>query len=192
MSDGTPAPPSRIPHIADGTLVPTAEAGWPVIPGVHFPVPYLKTYRLDFGPEWDKGIVGYEPPRVGKSFVGLVPAVDQNGNSRAGIRMPAVEFPVGTYGGWNFRNPSIGSSDQLFGEIGSFHPFACSKAARAASGDSRVSIEERYASRDEYRAKVTLAAQQLIKDRLLLPEGVPDLVNQSLALYDWATRSKCQ
>jgi hypothetical protein len=192
VSDGTPAPPSRIPHIADGTLVPTAEAGWPVIPGVHFPVPYLKTYRLDFGPEWDKGIVGYEPPRVGKSFVGLVPAVDQNGNSRAGIRMPAVEFPVGTYGGWNFRNPSIGSSDQLFGEIGSFHPFACSKAARAASGDSRLSIEERYASRDEYRAKVTLAAQQLIKDRLLLPEGVPDLVNQSLALYDWATRSKCQ
>jgi len=33
------------------------------------------------------------------------------------------------------------------------------------------------------------------EDRLFyeeLPEGVPDLVNQSLALYDWATRSKCQ
>ncbi len=84
--DGTAPPPSRIPHIADGTLVPTAKAGWPVIPGVHFPVPYLKTYRLDFGPLWSKGIVVNEPPKIGQIYVGLVPAVDANGNSRAGIR----------------------------------------------------------------------------------------------------------
>jgi len=184
--DGVPAPPSRIPHIADGTLVPTGKAGWPVIPGVHFPVPYLKTYRLDFGPEWNKGIVSYEPPRIGKPFVGLVPAVDQNGNSRAGIRLPAIEVPVGTYGGWNFRSLSIGSADQLFGEIGSFHPFARNKAERIASGDSRLSIEERYASREEYLSKVEVVARQMVKDRLLLPQDLMDPVNQAAAIYDWA------
>ena len=186
--DGTPAPPSRIPHIADGTLVPTEKAGWPVIPGVKFPVPYLKTYRLDFGPDWEKGIVGNEPPKIGKPFVGLVPAVDRDGNSRAGIRLPAIELPVGTYGGWNFRSPTIGSADQLFGEIGSFHPLARTKAGRLASGDSRLSIEERYTSREEYLAKVSSLARQMIGDRLLLPQDLPDVVGQAAALYDWATQ----
>jgi hypothetical protein len=186
--DGAPPPPSRIPRIADGTLVPTETAGWPRIPGVHFPVPFLKTYRLDFGPHWNEGIVENEPPKIGKPFVGLVPAVDQNGNSRAGIRMPAIEAPVGTYGGWNFRRPSIGSADQLFGEIGSFHPFARTKAERTTRGDSRLSLEERYATREEYLKKVALAAQQLVKDRFLLPQDLSDPVDQAAALYDWATR----
>jgi len=187
--DGTPAPPSRIPHIVDGTLVATEKAGWPEIPGVHFPVPYLKTYRLDFGPDWDKGIVGNEPPKIGKPFVGLVPAVDQNGNSRAGIRLPAIEVPVGTYGGWNFRSPSIGSADQLFGEIGSFHPFARTKAERIASGDSRLSIQERYASREEYLSKAAVVARQMVQDRFLLPRDLSDPVNQAAALYDWAVQA---
>jgi hypothetical protein len=186
--DGTPAPPSRIPHIADGTLMPTEKAGWPVIPGVHFPVPYLKTYRLDFGPQWNKGIGSNEPPKIGKPFVGLVPAVDENGNSRTGIRMPAIELPVGTYGGWNFRSPSIGSADQLFGEIGSFHPFARTKSERIATGDSRLSISERYAGREEYLSKVAVVAKRMIEDRFLLPEDLSDVVDQAAALYDWASQ----
>jgi hypothetical protein len=190
--DGTPPPASRIPHIRDGTLVPTEKAGWPAIPGVRFPVPYLKTYRLDFGPEWDKGIVDYEPPKIGKPFVGLVPAVDQNGNSRAGIRMAAVEVPVGTFGGWNFRSPSIGAADQLLGENGSFHPFPCTKPARVASADSRLSMEERYSSREEYLKMVTPAARQMTKDRFLLPEDVTRMVDDSMATYDWVTKSYCK
>ncbi|MBS0280719.1 MAG: hypothetical protein JSR25_06135 [Proteobacteria bacterium] len=188
--NGTPPPPNRIPHISDGTLVPTEKAGWPAIPGVHFPVPYLKTYRLDFGPLWNKGIVVNEPPKVGQVYVGLVPAVDANGNSRAGIRLPAIEVPVGTYGGWNFRDPAIGSGDQLFGEMGSFHPFARTKAERTASGDSRLSVEERYASREEYRAKADAVAKQLVQDRFLLPEDAGEPVEQALALYDWSVQRK--
>ena len=190
--DGTPPPPSRFPHISDGTLVPTEKAGWPVIPGVHFPVPYLQTYRLDFGPEWDRGIVVYEPPKIGKPFIGLIPTVDEGGNSRAGIRMPAVEVPVGTYGGWNFRSASIGAADQLLGEFGSFHPFACTKAARTTTGDSRRSIEERYASREDYLRKVTLAAQQMTKDRFLLAEDLPRMIDDAMAGYDWMIKTNCK
>jgi hypothetical protein len=150
-------------------------------------VPYLKTYRLDFGPEWSKGIVA-EPPKVGQIYINLVPAVDANGNSRAGIRLPAIEVPVGTYGGWNFRDPKIGSPDQLFGEMGSFHPFARTKAERVASGDSRLSIEERYPSRDAYVAKAALVAKQMVQDRFLLPEDEQEPVEQAAALYDWAVQ----
>jgi hypothetical protein len=120
--------------------------------------------------------------------VGLVPAVDENGNSRTGIRMPAIELPVGTYGGWNFRSPSIGSADQLFGEIGSFHPFARTKSERIATGDSRLSISERYAGREEYLSKVAVVAKRMIEDRFLLPEDLSDVVDQAAALYDWASQ----
>jgi hypothetical protein len=183
------APPdSRIPHIADGTLVPTAEAGWPRIPGVPFPVPNIKTYRLDFGPEWNKGIVLNEPPKVGQIYVGLVPAVDEAGNSRAGIRLPAIAVPVGAYGGWNFRSPAIGRPDQLFGEMGSFHPMPRTREERLHSGDSRLSIAERYKSRDEYIARVTAVAKQMVEDRFLLPEDINDPIDQAVAIYDWAVK----
>ena len=190
VADGTAPPESRIPHIADGTLVPTAKAGWPKIPGVPFPVPNIKTYRLDFGPQWKAGIVTNEPPKVGQIYVELTPAVDEAGNSRAGIHLPAIAAPVGTYGGWNFRDPAIGRPDQLFGEMGSFHPFPRTKADRLASGDSRLSIEERYPNRDAYVAKAMVAAHDLVKDRFLLPEDEQEPVEQAVALYDWAVQPR--
>lgn len=186
VTKGIAPPDSRIPHIADGTLVATAKAGWPNIPGVRFPVPNIKTYRLDFGRGWKKGILLNEPPKLGQIYVGLVPSVDEAGNSRAGIRLPAIAVPVATYGGWNFRSPAIGRPDQLFGETGSFYPMPRTKEARLKSGDSRLSIAERYKSRDEYVARVAAVAKQMVQDRLLLPEDANDPIDQAVAIYDWA------
>jgi hypothetical protein len=188
VTTGAPPPDNRIPLIADGTLVPTETAGWPTIPGVPFPVPVIRTYRLDFGPAWGQGVVLNEPPKVGQLYVGLAPAVDDAGNSRAGIRLPAIAAPVGTYGGWNFRSPAIGRPDQLFGEMGSFHPLPRTREERLESGDSRLSIAERYTSRDAYIARVTAVAKQLVQDRFLLTEDLNDPIDQAVALYDWAVK----
>ena len=155
------------------------------------PPPILVTYRLDFGPEFrTKGLVAFEPPRIGKAFVGLVPAVDEDGNARAGIRMPFVQAPIATYSGWNFRTPEIGSADQLNGEAGSFYPFARTQAEREAAGDSRRSIEERYTSRDQYLGKVAAAARQLIGERLWLASDLPDLIDQAVVQYKWAVDAR--
>jgi hypothetical protein len=185
--DHTAPLPSSYPRISDGTLTLPSKAGWPKIPGVHLPPPALITYRLDFGPDFQKkGIVSFEPPKIGKPFVALVPAVDEDGNARAGIRMPLVQVPIATYSGWNFRTPEIGSPDQLNGEAGSFYPFARTEAIRAATGDSRRSIEERYRSREQYVAKVMAAARDLVAARLWLAEDLPGLTDDALAQYDWA------
>ena len=189
VTEGTTPPASRYPHIADGTLTAREKAGWPKIPGVQLPPPMLITYRLDFGPAWNRGIVLFEPPHVGRPFVGLIPAVDQDGNARAGIRMPAVAVPVATYSGWNYRTAAIGSPDQFNGEAGSIFPFARTKAGRG-SGDSRLSIEERYSSREQYLGKVTIAARQLIADGFLLAADLPDIIDFAQAQYDWATRAE--
>jgi hypothetical protein len=188
--DGVEPPANRYPRISDGTLTRTAEAGWPKIPGVHLPPPALITYRLDFGPEFhSKGLVTFEPPHIGKPFAALVPAVDADGNARAGVRMPLVEVPIATYSGWNFRTPQIGSPDQLNGEAGSIFPFASTRAKRASTNDPRLSIEERYTSREQYLGKVMKAARELIEARLWLAADLPDLIDQALIQYDWAVAS---
>jgi hypothetical protein len=188
VAEGVEPPPSQCPRISDGTLTTREKAGWPKIPGVRFPPPALITYRLDFGPKWREGKVDYEPPHVGKPFVSLVPAVDENGNARSGIRLPAVEVPIATYSGWNYRAAGTGATDQFAGEAGSFFPFARTRADREAHGDSRLSMEERYASRDEYLGKVALAARKLVENRYLLREDVPDVIDFALAEYDWAVK----
>jgi hypothetical protein len=185
--DGVAPPPSRYPKIADGTLVKPEVAGWPSVSGLHLPPPMLHTYRLDFGPEWRQGLVSYEPPHVGQPYVGLVPAVDSDGNARAGIRLPAVQVPIATYAGWNYRAAELGSPDQLLGEAGSIYPFAATGAKRQP-GDSRLSIEERYSSRDQYMGRIAVVARQLISERFLLPSDLPDQIDEAAKFYDWALK----
>ena len=188
VSDGVEPPPSRYPMLADGTLTKVAASGWPRIPEFDRPRSPMTTYRLDFGPDWPRGIVTIEPPRIGKAFVGLVPAVDEAGNDRAGIRLPEVAVPLATHTGWNYRRPSIGAPDRLASEIGSYLPLPKTSADRERSGDGRRSIEERYSSREDYLGRIAMAAVALVKDGYLLAEDTPEIIQRAAAHYDWATR----
>lgn len=183
-------PPSAYPHIADGTLTPPDRAGWPAVPGFALPQQPLRAFHLNFGPDWPKGIVSVEPPEIGKPFVVSVPAVDADGNVRSGIRLPDIAVPLATQAGWNYRNQSIGAPDRLAGEIGSYIPFARTKAERERTNDPRLSIEERYKNRDEYVGKSAIAALELVKQRYLLEEDVADLLRHAAEHYDWAIGGK--
>jgi hypothetical protein len=185
VAEGVEPPPSRYPRIADGTLTPPDRAGWPPVPGVRFPMVRNEPARMDYGPDWARGIITIEPPRLGHVFPALVPAVDANGNDRAGIRLPEVEVPLGTQTGWNWRHPRTGAADSLVGVLGSYLPLAWTKAARAASGDPRLSVEERYRGREEYLGLVANAALSLVRERLLLAEDVPRVLERAAAHWDW-------
>jgi hypothetical protein len=52
--------------------------------------------------------------------------------------------------------------------LGSIWPFAKTKAERAAN-DPRPSIAERYPTREDYMKRVGAAADDLVKQRYLLP-----------------------
>jgi hypothetical protein len=181
-------PPSAYPRIADGTLAPPSRAGWPAVPGYQLPQQPLRAFHLNFGPDWSKGIVSVEPPEIGKPFVVSVPAVDSDGNVRAGIRLPDIAVPLATQAGWNYRDASIGAPDRLAGEIGSYIPFPRTKAERDRAADPRLSIEERYRNRDEYVGKVAAAALDLVDRGYLLQEDVADLLKHAVEHYDWATQ----
>jgi hypothetical protein len=189
VEDVTP-PPSAYPHLADGTLTPPDRAGWPAVPGFQLPQQPLRAFHLNFGADWSKGIVSVEPPEVGKPFVVRVPAVDADGNVRAGIRLPDIAVPLATHAGWNYRDASIGGPDRLAGEIGSYIPFARTKADRERAGDPRPSIEERYRNRDEYVGKFAAAALDLVEQGYLLADDVADLLKHAGEHYDWAATTK--
>jgi hypothetical protein len=188
VAEGKEPPASRYPRISDGTLTSVEASGWPVIPGFPRPTKPMTTYRLDFGPEWSKGIVSIEPPKIGKPFIGLVPAVDEAGNDRAGIRLPEIAVPLATHTGWNYRHPTIGAPDRLASEIGSYLPLPRTKAERERTKDGRKSIDERYANKEEYLRRISTAAVALVDDRLLLADDMPEIIRRAAAHYDWATK----
>jgi hypothetical protein len=188
--DDVAPPPSAYPRLSDGTLTSPAKAGWPAVPGYQLPQQPLRAFHLNFGADWPKGIVSVEPPEVGRPFVVSVPAVDADGNVRAGIRLPDIAVPLATQAGWNYRDASIGAPERLAGEIGSYIPFTRTKADRDHAGDPRLSIEERYRSRDEYVGKFAAAALDLVDREYLLSEDVADLLRHAAEHYDWSVGNK--
>jgi hypothetical protein len=67
-------------------------------------------------------------------------------------------------------------------------PFPKTAAERAARGDPRPSIAERYASLDQYLARVRDAARALVTDGYLLEEDVETSLAFGRRLWEaWAT-----
>ena len=98
-----------------------------------------------------------------------MPHVDEDGNDLGGLRSPEVMVPVGTHTGWNLRRAGFAEGD-LASLAGSFVPFARTRAEREADGDPRRSIEERYASHEEYVRQMAEAVRQLQAAGFLLEE----------------------
>ena len=188
VRSGAPPPPSAYPTFAEKTLVPRERVAFPAIPGAHLPADNNVAYRLDFGAEWQKGIITVQPPVVGKPFPVLVPQVDADGNELAAIHLPEISVPLATYTGWNLRDPSIGAPTQRLPFEGSFFPFPKDAAARAKSGDPRKSIAERYASREAYLTQFTQATDALIQQRWILPEDRAALIQRGAEEWDYLTR----
>ena len=175
VEDDREPPPSRYPSIKAGELVPLARLDFPRIPGVTAPRRIHTPRFLD----------GNEPPTLGEIYRTLVPAVDKDGNDRAGIRTPEIEVPVATYTGWNLT-----TSGELTNNSGSFIPFARTRQEREASGDPRPSIEERYPSREEYLSRFRSAAVRLARSGYLLERDVDALVSHAERLWPQLTSSR--
>jgi hypothetical protein len=174
-SDGTAPPDSRIPLRADDTLVPYARwrETFPRIPATAIPQAANSLPLLDFGEDFERGILGKEPPDVidAEGYAILVPVVDADGNDVAGVRAPMVQAPLGTYTGWNLRARGHGHGAMYMFD-GSYIPFADTGQERAMTGDPRVSNVERYQDADAYTRAIEEAARSLMEERLMLEEDV--------------------
>ncbi len=151
---GIAPPQSRVPSIAQGTLVEPHQIGFPDIPGVAV---VKRANRLDasvYGPDRD--------------YRFLVCRVDQDGNEVAGIRLPDIAVPLATYTGWNeYKAPY--PTGELADRDGSYFAFPPDR------------IAELYRNRADYVAKVQDAVDRLLKDRFLLAEDAERYLEKARA-----------
>jgi hypothetical protein len=174
VKDDVAPPASRIPRIADGTLVPVTQVNFPDIAGVQTPkiIPAGK--------------------QAGKSLPLLVPQVGEDGNELAGVRTAESVVAMATYTGWNFRNASIGGVNNLVNLLGSAIPLPQTKGEREAAHDPRKSVEERYPSRDAYLASARQVEETLVKDRLLLADDLPQVMKRMEEQWTVASTKQTQ
>jgi hypothetical protein len=125
------------------------------------------------------------PPRVGKVFGSLVSAVDVDGNEIAGVMLPEVAVPIAATTGWTLRHPAVGGETQLLVFAGGTVPFAATQAQREMAGDPRLSIEERYSSKNVYLGRVRAAGEALVAERYLIEEDIEVSVSQASKFWDW-------
>src|SRR5438128_3142274 len=95
-------PPSRVPRIADDTAVMAESIRMPAVPGFALP-PGIN--QIVPPVDW------VDPPtRIDNVYGALVCAVDADGNEVAGLRLPPIAVPLGTYTGWNLYRAQPASS----------------------------------------------------------------------------------
>ena len=181
-AEGVEPPPNRHPRVDDGSALPPEALAkvFERIPGSCYPRHHALPQRQDFS---------NLPPKPGRAYGSLVSAVDEDGNELAGIALPEVAVPLATHTGWNLRHPDIGGAEQLLIFAGSTIPFPRTRREREAGGDPRLSIEERYRSREEYLARVHQAAVALVKEGYLLEEDVELSATFAARLWDHLTDS---
>jgi hypothetical protein len=179
-TQGRSPPRSAVPMLRDGTLVPPLpqwKAGFPSIPGVTYTGLKTTRYRFNYGPHfYETGIPTINPPVThppyednpanGQIYPSYVPKTDRDGNDIAGVRLPELTVPLATYTGWALR-AGTWANDGCEGS-GQYIPFPRTKADRLASGDPRLSVEERYKTYDSYHNAVVQAVDDLVRRRFML------------------------
>jgi hypothetical protein len=193
-SKGKKPPSSRVPRLKDGTLVPPlpqSRMGFPNIPSPFADTPGplvtytgLKTtrYHFDYGLHfYETGIATINPPtfpfntpsyqsdrRNGPIYPSTIPKTDKDGNDIAGVRLADLRVPLATYTGWALRS-GVWANDGCEA-AGQNIPFPRDEVARAATGDPRVSVADRYPTFAEYHGKVRRALNDMVEERFLLCE----------------------
>jgi hypothetical protein len=183
-SDGIAPPHNVLPKLEDGTMGDwrRAASGFPDIPGVNYPS-YIHEPPIFDPSTMVNGVVTELPIRTlapQHFYPALSPTVDADGNEIAGIRTPDVHCPIATYTGWTLYQGTYGTGI-LIRNAGSTIPFKATKAERLASGDPRLSIQERYKDHDAYVACVARWAGHLAKHRFIVPAEVQRYIDRAEA-----------
>jgi hypothetical protein len=158
--NGREPPASRLPRIADGTLVGAEEVAWPKLSTLVPPRAMNGASPLN---DWT------DPRPPTGSWRALVPQVDADGNESAGVRLPDIAVPHGTFTGWNLYKPPL-PQGELADRDGTFLAFAATPAEREKTGDQRPSLAERYPTHDAYVTGMQAVVTALQQERLLLEE----------------------
>jgi hypothetical protein len=186
-------PASQWPTLQAGTLVAAHKAaiGFPALPQLRPTVPEpgftMPVIDYDWGPQFNavdgSGVASNAPPPIRQVLPMLAPKVDADGNELGGVPVVLRDAPLGTYLGWNITAGGARPfhQGQICNYVGGMIPFAKTRAERAANGDPRLSLEERYGSHQGYVDAVKKAADRARAAGFLLQADAERLVREAEA-----------
>jgi hypothetical protein len=186
VAKGKAPPASAYPTLQHGDLVRDTVGAYrfPKLPGVAA-APFglanpVLTY--DYGPAFDyadlSGVITKQPPLIKGYAPALVAQVNADGNETSGVPSVQLMAPLGTYLSWNaYRDGPF--AGQICSFNGGFVPFARTAKERAAAGDPRPSIEERYHTRSGYVDAVAAAVARAERAGFLLPDDGARIVGEA-------------
>ena len=192
VMSGKLPPASRYPTLAGGNLADPNRAamGFPAgIPGVpesiflpeNFIFPVLD---YDWGPQFNAsdatGVPTNLPPPIKQVIKMKVPRVNADGNEQGGVPTVLNEAPLGTYLGWNITAGGF-HKGRVCNYVGGYIPFATTQAQRLATGDPRLSLQERYGNNAGYVAAATAAAHSAFAQGYLLAADRDALITAARA-----------
>ena len=180
VRDGVEPPATRAPLVADGTAVTVERQGeqYPTIPD--------RPYNGAISTLGVRDFSVWPPKESAERYPLFVPSLDADGNLVAGVIVPEVAAPLSTMGK-AVRAAGFAEGD-LCGVNGSTIPFPRTKDERTASGDSRLSLEERYPGGEaEYVRRYGEAADALTAGRYLLPADAETLKKSAADAWKAAT-----
>ncbi len=180
------APPASVhPKLSDGTLTPIADVRFPKVPGYAAPNAVTAGPRTP-NPQLPDGAGG------GADLPLLVPQSDADGNDLGGIRMPDVAVPLATATGWVFRPEAYGSPEDFYLLRGAWVPLATTKAQREKNNDPRPSLEERYASKEDFLGQIRTAVENLIEEGFLAESDLESQIKEAGDRWDWIMAEAAQ
>jgi hypothetical protein len=186
---GKEPPASAYPTLRHKDLAAnTAEAmGFPAIPNSPPPTGMaIGLFDYDLGDTLNyadfSGAASRQPPVIRKIIPALMPRVNADGNETSGLPAVLHQAPLGTYTGWNVTADGFFKGQPCGGGLtGGYIPFAKTQAERAASGDPRLSLEERYGNQQGYVCTVRKAIARERVRGLLLEQDALRLRQQAAA-----------
>ena len=113
----------------------------------------------------------------------MAPKVNADGNELGGVPVVLLDAPLGTYLGWNITAGGARPfhQGQICNYVGGMIPFAKNLAERQATGDPRLSLQERYGDHAGYVKAVTQAVERVQKSGFLLPQDGMRLIQEAEA-----------
>ena len=128
--------------------------------------------------------IGRLPAEEFETYQNFVSNVDEDANETGGIRMPDLTVPLGSHFGWNLRHPDTKEPDQQIAMQGISMFFAVTKEDRDKKGDRRLSINERYKTKEEFLNKVKQETGKLLDQNYILAEDVEIVISACEERYD--------
>ena len=103
-----------------------------------------------------------------------MPQVREDGNDIAGVHRPEIDAPLATYTGWNLRDPKTGFAGARASFIGSYIAWP------------RDQVLSRYRTADEYAGTYAAAAVALFRQRFLVADDLPALLEGAVKQWQFA------